>query len=66
MNKAVLANSGRDIIRVPICLRIVGKALIVRNGRITLNARRALKLMSTDHNSMKLYEWVIIYYEKYI
>ena len=54
MNIVVLANSGKDFIRVPICFRIVGNAFIVLRGRITLNTLSALTLMSNENSSTNL------------
>lgn len=42
--------------RVPIYLRIVGNALIVLNGRMTLNTLSALKLISRENSSINLYK----------
>lgn len=51
MKAVVFANSGKDIISVLICFLIVGNAFIVLRGRITLNTRSALKLMSNEKSS---------------
>lgn len=53
MNTVVLASSGSDMIRVPICLRIVGNARMVLSGLITLKTRSALKLISNENSSTK-------------
>jgi hypothetical protein len=56
MKTVAFANSGSDIIRVLICLRIVGKAFTVRSGLITRNTRTALKLTSKEKSSTILYK----------
>jgi hypothetical protein len=54
MNRVVFASSGRAYMSVLIYLRIVGKALIVLKGLMTLRMRKAFKFTSKEKNSMML------------
>jgi len=47
-------NSGSDFSNILTCLLILGLALILRSGRITLSIRNALRFKSTAMNSRML------------
>ena len=47
-------NSGSDFSNILTCLLILGLALILRNGRITLSILKALRFKSTAMNSRML------------
>jgi hypothetical protein len=54
-NMVAFPISGRDLSKVVTCLRMLGLALILLRGLITLNILKALKLISYASNSINLY-----------
>jgi hypothetical protein len=53
--KVVFPSSGKDFNRMVTCLLMLGLALTLRNGRMTLRILSALKFKSTAINSSILF-----------